>query len=228
MILLDYARVLLRRWWLVVLPVIVAGTVIALSYQPPVTTFQVKMRFAVGLPPEQVAGVYNYDRHYDWLASEYFTRGIQDILQTSKFAENILTRLVASSVVPPATIAPGQIQGALRSDYRASIIDIYVTWPDAEMARQIAQAVVDELNENDKAYWPQLTNAPAPVARVLDVPIAVPIAIDLRGRFDVPVRLGLGLGVGLLLAFLAHAFDRTVRDKREIEQMGLNVMGEIP
>lgn len=223
MILLDYARVLLRRWWLVLLPVVVAGAVTALSYQPPVTTFQVKMRFAVGLPPEQVAGVYNYDRHYDWLASEYFTRGIQDILQTSKFAGNIVTRLSAD-----AMIAPAQIQGALRSDYRASIIDIYVTWPDGDTARRIAQAVIDELTENDKAYWPQLTNAPAPVARVLDAPVAVPIATDLRGRFDVPVRLGLGLGVGVLLAVLAHAFDRTVRDKRDVEQMGLNVIAEIP
>lgn len=228
MILLDYARVLLRRWWLVLLPVIVAAGVTVWSYQPPVTTYQVKMRFAVGLPPEQVQGVYNYDRHYDWLASEYFTRGIQDVLQTSAFAENVLTRLMASGAVAPNTVAPGQIQGALRSDYRASIIDIFVTWPDADTARQIGQAVTDELRENDKAYWPQLTNAPAPVARPLDAPVAIPIAIDLRGRFDVPVRLGLGLGVGILLAFLAHYFDRTVRSKRELEHMGVPVIGEIP
>ncbi|NJM40604.1 MAG: hypothetical protein HC853_07455 [Anaerolineae bacterium] len=223
MILLDYARILLRRWWLLVLPVVVIGGITAMSYQPPVSSYQVKVRFAVGLPPEQVPDVYNFDRHYDWLASEYFTRGIQDILNTQKFAEGVAARL------PQAwQLTSPQIAGAIRSDYRASVIDIFVGTPNAEHAVGIAQAVIDELTENSEAYWPQLTNAKAPIARPLDKPVAVPISIDLRNRFELPLRLALGLGLGILLAFIAHALDRVVRDRREMEAMGVDVIGEIP
>ena len=84
------------------------------------------------------------------------------------------------------------------------------------------------MTQNSEAYWPQLTNAKAPVARPLDKPIAMPISIDLRNRFDLPVRLALGAGLGVLIAFLAHYFDRVVRTKREVEAMGVTVMGEIP
>ena len=223
MILLDYVRILLRRWWLVVVPLVLVGGITALNYQPPTSTYQVKVRFAVGLPPEQVPNVYNFDRHYDWLASEYFTRGIQDILNTQKFAEGVLARLPKEW-----QLTPPQIAGAIRSDYRASVIDIFVGTPNAEHAVGIAQAVIDELTQNSAAYWPQLTNANAPIARPLDKPIAVPISIDLRNRFDLPVRLALGAGVGVLLAFLAHYFDRVVRTKREVESLDINVMGEIP
>ena len=221
--LLDYARILLRRWWLVVLPLVLIGGITVMNYQPPSSSYQVKMRFAVGLPPEQVPNVYNFDRHYDWLASEYFTRGIQDILQTGAFAEAVAARL------PKAwQLTPLQIAGAVRSDYRASVIDIYVGTPNAEHAVGIAQAVSDELTQNSAAYWPQLTNANAPIARPLDKPIAIPISIDLRNRFELPVRLALGAGVGVLLAFLAHTFDHVVRNKREVEAMDVNVIGEIP
>ncbi len=223
MILFDYARILLRRWWLVVLPLVLIGGITVFTAPPPSSSYQVKVRFAVGLPPEQVPNVYNFDRHYDWLASEYFTRGIQDILQTGKFSENVAARLPKEWQLTPA-----QIAGAVRSDYRASVIDIYVGTPNAEHAVGIAQAVIDELTQNSEAYWPQLTNANAPIARPLDKPVAVPISIDLRNRFDLPVRLALGAGVGVLLAFLAHTFDRVLRTKREVEALGVTVMGEIP
>ena len=76
MVLFDYARILFRRWWLVVLPVVLIGGITLLTIQPPVSSYQVKVRFAVGLPPEQVPDVYNFDRHYDWLASECILRAV--------------------------------------------------------------------------------------------------------------------------------------------------------
>ena len=226
MILLDYLRLILRRWWLVVLPVVVI-TGLTLAIRPvPVTVYQVKMRFAVGLPPEKVPGVYTFDRHYDWLASEYFTRGVQDMLTTSKFAGALVGRLSDELRVSPGIT--GAIQGALRSDYRASVIDVFVTWGDPTVAAQVAQAVIDELNQNSSAYWPQLTDAKVSPVRVLDAPVPVPLSIDLRSRFELPVRIGLGLGLGVLLAFLAHYIDRVVHDRREVELLGLTVIGDIP
>ncbi len=226
MILLDYARLVLRRWWLVGLPVIVIVAITLATRPAPVTVYQVKMRFAVGLPPEKVPGVYTYDRHYDWLASEYFTRGVQDILATGKFAGAVAGRL--PDALRTSAGITGAIQGALRSDYRASVIDIFVTWGDPAIAAQIGQAVIDELSQNSVAYWPQLTGANVSPVRVLDTPLPVPISIDLRSRFDLPMRVLLGLGLGVLLAFLAHYLDRVVHDRRGVELLGLPVIGEIP
>lgn len=226
MVLLDYAHLVLRRWWLMVLPVVAIVAITLVTRAAPVTVYQVKMRFAVGLPPETVPGVYTYDRHYDWLASEYFTRGVQDMLTTGKFAGAIAGRLPAD--LRATAGITGAIQGAVRSDYRASVIDVFVTWSDPAMAAQIAQAVIDELSQNSAAYWPQLTGAGVSPVRVLDAPTPVALSIDLRSRFDLPVRVALGLGVGVLLAFLAHFLDRVVHDRREVELLGLSVLGEIP
>lgn len=225
MLLIDYARLILRRWWLVVLPVLVIGAITLATRPTPVIVYQVKMRFAVGLPPEQVPGVYNFDRHYDWLASEYFTRGVQDILTTSKFGGAVAARL--PDALRSSSTITGAIQGALRSDYRASVIDVFVTWNDPAQAAQIAQGVIDELAQNSAAYWPQLTNANVSPVRVLDAPVPYPLSIDLRNRFDVPMRVGLGVALGLALAFVAHYFDRVLRDRREVELMGLPVLIEI-
>ena len=38
----------------------------------------------------------------------------------------------------------------------------------------------------------------------------------------------LGLGLGVLLAFLAHYLDRVVHNRREVELLGMPVIGEIP
>jgi len=53
-------------------------------------------------------------------------------------------------------------------------------------------------------------------------------APGLRAMLDLPIRLGLGLAVGVALAFLAHYVDPFVRNKQDIEALGVKVLGEIP
>ena len=47
--LIDYARILLKRWWLVLLPTVVIIVITLLMTRPAPTTYQVTMSFAVGL-----------------------------------------------------------------------------------------------------------------------------------------------------------------------------------
>jgi len=222
--LIDYARILLRRWWLVLLPAVVVLAVTLVSSRPAPVTYQITLSFAVGLPPEPLrAAAYNFDRHYDWLASEYTTQGFSLIVSKGAFADGVTKQLAKRKV----TLA-GPVTGSIRSEYRSSVLVIYVTWPTAEGAASIAQGVVDELNENYEAYWPQLAGAGVSPVRQMDAIVPVPIAPPLRDRFDIPVRVLLGLIAGIALALVWHALDPALRSRRELERMGLNVVAEIP
>jgi len=219
----EYARILLRRWWLVFLPVLPIVAITWLTTRPTPVTYVVTLSFAVGLPPEPLREqVYNYDRHYNWLASEYVTQGFSLIVGKGVFADNVAKRLAQRDVVLPS------LAGAIRSEYRSSVLVIYVSWPHPEQAAQIAQAVVDELNENYEAYWPQLKGSTASPVRLMDPIVPMPASAPLRDQFDLPMRVAFGLLAGATLALLWHYFDPIIRGRREIERMGLTVIGEIP
>jgi capsular polysaccharide biosynthesis protein len=223
--LLDYARILLRRWWLVILPaiLIVAVTVLTTRPAPPVT-YQVTMSFGAGFAPEPIRpDAYNFDRHYNWLASEYTAQGFSFIISKGVFADNVVKRLATKGITLGAPLG-----GSIRSEVRSSVFVVTLAWPEAQQAEQIAQAIVDELNDNYLAYWPQLTGIEESPVKLMDPIAAVPVAPPLRDRFDLPVRIALGLIAGAALALAWHFFDPAVRERRELERMGLNIVAEIP
>ena len=222
--LISYLRLIMRYWWLALLPVIVTAAIALRSYRPPEPAYQITQRYAVGLPPERTSGVYNYDRQYVWLSSEYMAAGLDNIIRTSTFAQRVADRLVASGL----TIQAAQIQGALASDHKQSLLMVYLTWPDAAQSVQISDAIYAELREHGSSYWPQLTNADAAPVIALDKPVPVPVTAPLRDRFDFPVRILLSLAAGIALAFVAHSLDPFVRDRTELENLGMAIIGEIP
>ncbi|MCS7060379.1 MAG: hypothetical protein RMN25_04365 [Anaerolineae bacterium] len=222
--LVDYARVLTRWGWLVLPPLAIVLISAALAWRPPTPQYQVVMRFAAGLLPERVAGVYTYDRYYEWLASEYLTNGLKDVVRTGMFAEAVAERMKAAGQVVPA----GQIQGAIASDHAQSIFVVYLTWPDPAQAVALAEAIAAELSENSAAYWPQAADAAGPPVRMLDRPTPTPVAPPLRAQLDLPMRLVVALIIGVALAFVAHFLDPFVRDRRDLERAGLHVIGQIP
>lgn len=222
--LIDYARVFLRWWWLALLPVVVVAAVTAITYRPPAVSYRVTMRFSTGLLPDRPSDVYTYDHYYEWLASEYLTNGLKDVVRTGVFAEAVSARMMAAGQPIPA----GQIQGAIASDHAQSIFVVYVTWPDAAQAVELAGAVAAELSENSAAYWPQLAEIAGSPVRLLDRPAPAPVAASLRDQLDPIVRLAVALASGVALTFVAHFFDPTVRDPRDLERAGLRVIGRIP
>jgi capsular polysaccharide biosynthesis protein len=217
----EILSTLLRRWWLVLAPalLIVAATV-AFTPPAPALSYAVTMRFAAGLPPEpRASGVYNYDQHYNWLASEYITRALAQAVETSEFARNLSTRLAGQNIVVPV--------GAIRSEYLASYMKVTVVWPNDAEAVLVANALVAELSENSDAYWPQLTGATASPVRLLDKPVAVALPPPLRSRFDLPVRAALGLAAGVALAFAWRFLDPFLRRREDIEHRGMHVLAEV-
>ena len=215
----TYWKILLRRWWLVAVPVLVVAAYAAAAYAPPSPLYQVVMRFAAGTKPTGLSE--DYDRYYPWLTSEYVANGLADVAETGLFAQAIATRLDEPNLA--ASIRP-----AIVTDNAQSILVVYLTWPDAEQIVAVAEAITAELTENGAAYFPQLADV-EPAVRLLDAPAPVLLTPGLRTQLMGPaVKIGLAFVVGVSLALLWHYLDPTVRESAELEMLGLGVLAEIP
>ncbi len=220
-----FLRVLWRRWWLVAAPVLVVLAHGAVTYRPPPTAYQVVMRFAAGTVPAGLSA--DYDRYYSWLTSEYIANGLADVARTRAFAEAVAARLREAGI----TADPAAVQGAIVTDNAQSIMVVYLTWPAPQGAIAVARAVAAELTENGAAYFPQIPwpDEAGPAARLLDEPLPVSVPPSLRAQLLGPaIRLALALGAGIGLALLWHYLDPRVRDERDVEALGLSVVGRIP
>ncbi len=215
-------KVLFRRWWLVIVPVLVVLAYVVFTYRPPPTVYQVVMRFAAGTKPAGLSE--DYDRYYPWLASEYIANGLADVAETGVFAQAVASRLAEAGI----EVAPGAIQPAIVTDNAQSILVIYITWPDGTQIVAVADAITAELTGNGVAYFPQLEGV-EPAVRLLDAPTPVPLPPGLRTQLMGPaIKIGLALVIGVALALLWHYLDPTVREAAELEALGLGVLAEIP
>jgi capsular polysaccharide biosynthesis protein len=219
----QYWKILVRRWWLVAVPVVVVVAYVAATYSPPGPIYQVVIRFAAGTRPVGLSE--DYDRYYPWLASEYIANGLADVAETGRFAEAVASRLAEAGY---EEIAAGAIQGAIVTDNAQSILVVYLTWGDAEEAVAVAGAVAAELTESGSSYYPQLEDV-EPAIRLLDTPVAVPQAPSLRTQLLGPgFRVALAAAVGIALALLWHYVDPIVREAAELEALGVGVLARIP
>ena len=101
----TYWKILIRRWWLVVAPLVVVTLYVTATYTPPGPVYQVVMRFAAGTEPAGLSG--DYDRYYPWLTSEYIANGLADVAETGVFAHAVASRLAeAGSMSRPAQSSP--------------------------------------------------------------------------------------------------------------------------
>ena len=90
----------------------------------------------------------------------------------------------------------------------------------------IAKATATELTENSATYFHQLGTDGAGVT-LIDGPNIDVVGPSIRQKLDLPLRMILALLVGLGLIFLLDYLDTSVRNRRELEEMGFAVIGEI-
>lgn len=212
-----YLDILRRWWWLALIPALVVGAVGLATYQRPPTTYSATVRFSASLPP--ALGSSGFDpTYYSWLTSEYIVGGLSDWIKTGAFARAVSDELATQGKTLSASFA---------SDYVRSQLVLFVNGRDPDSVRAAAEAAVIVLQNRNAEAFPQLGGANA-VVMALDSPAVGASSPGLRSLIDLPIRLGLGLAVGVALAFLAHYLDPFLRNKREIEAMGLKVLGEIP
>ncbi len=216
----DYWKILRRRWWIPALLLVLVAALSVVTYRAPTPVYQATIRFTIGVSADRpVEGVDPILTAYQ--ASEYIRDDFVEILHSEMFANDVNTELQGTKLA----VAKDNISGAVEKQRR--IMSMTIIWPRAEEAQVIAQAAAATLKTQNAKYFKQLGSEGATVT-IIDGPDVSPVGQSLREKLDIPIRLGLALAAGLLLAFLVDYLDGSVREARELEALGLPVLGEIP
>jgi hypothetical protein len=103
---------------------------------------------------------------------------------------------------------------------------LYLNGSDPDRLTAIGSAAIKVLQERNHVVFPQ--NGAGATVTALDGVSVAPAPPSLRARLDVPIRIGLGFALGVVLAFLAWYLDPRIRDRADAEAIGLNIIAEIP
>lgn len=222
--LVSIFRVLRRRWWLVLLPVLVVllfilpdlpGMLRPAEAGGFITTIRYSAAQAFNLPER------DGDYQDVWLASEFTVNAFTEWVRGGSFRAEVAALLAESG-------QQDDLAGlSVASDNARSIGVVYLTHPDAEALRRIAYAAIEVLQTRSQDYFPQLGGDPARVT-LLDEPQVAPQPPSLANRFAPLLRLAVALLAGLGLAVLAEYLDDTVRDRAALEAGGLRVLASVP
>ena len=218
----QYWKLFKRRWLLVFLPAVVVLAIGLATFQSPPPVYNVGVRFLVSQPPSEGADPADEQRYYNWLASEYIVNGLTDWVKGGTFATAVSQELAAQGLDVPA----GAIQGGLAADNARSMLIVSLTYGDGEVLAAMMAAVAKVLQEQNSVL-PQLDGETAVLVQ-LDQPIVNQIPAGIRSQLDLPLRILLALGAGVGLALLIEYLDPTIRERDEIEKLGLPIVGEIP
>jgi capsular polysaccharide biosynthesis protein len=215
--LMAILRVLRRRWWLVLLPVVVAGVIAGRSLLSGrggggyATSFRYTAMQVMDLPQR------DGDYQDVWLASEFVVNAFTEWIRSSSFRAELQTLL------PDLDLGPLGISG----DKARSVGVVALSYPDEKGLQQIADAAVTVLETRSGAYFPQLGEDAAQFA-LLDTPVISAAPPALPNRFGPLLQIGVALIGGLALAFLVEYLDTRIRSRTELESQGWTVLGRIP
>jgi capsular polysaccharide biosynthesis protein len=213
----KYWQIVWRRWWLIAALVGIVLIVSLLTYRRPEPVYVASMRFAIGIEgSERVSAISGEGRSDAWLASEYLADDLSEVLKGGDFAGEI-GKQVGFQV--PA--------GAIFASREHRIMTVTVTWHNQEQAQAIAEAVAAAVEDGGARYFPQLIGVEAK-AVLIDGPGIGQAGRSLRDKLDLPIRLFVAFVTGVALAFLWDYLDDTVRDRDEVEALGVPVLSEIP
>jgi capsular polysaccharide biosynthesis protein len=223
----EYWHILKRRWWIPVLLSLLVGLFSAVQLRiweekPP--TYNASMRMLVGVLPaaEQDSSAYD-PRYYAWLTSEYLVDDFTEVVRSGLFADNVSGRLSAEDIV----VSPGVIQGSAATGKQHRIITLNFNWGDRTQLETIATASAAELTENSAFYFQQLGTDGAGVT-LLDGPHVAEVGPSMRDQVDLPLRMVIAFLMGIGIVFLMDYMDTRVRGRKDLEDMGMAVVGEIP
>lgn len=214
-------RVLLRRWWIILIPVLIASALAIPNFirneQSNAGGFQTQFKYTAAqeksnLPPR------DGDYQDVWLASEFVVNAFTDWVRSNSFRSEIATQLGDESLLNGLNIS---------SDNSRSIGIVYMSHPDSAALEKLANAAIVVLKTRNQVYFPHLGDTPADVT-IIDSPVILPAPAPLTNRFAPVLQIGVALFAGLILAAIAEYFDPTLRYIDELESQGLKVLAAIP
>lgn len=224
--LISILRVLLRRWYMVLIPVVIAGVLVVPRFLSGGTATSGGFTTTIRYTAAQVLdAIPNRDGDYQdvWLASEFTVNAFTDWIGSIRFADEVSRELAALGINIPST----ELLGHFVTDNQRSIGTIQISWPDMNQLREIALSTVNILRTRNSDYFPQLGGQPARI-ELLDDILIVPDAPSLPNRFGPLLQIGMALLAGVLLAFLLDYLDPFVYRREQIEALKLTVIATVP
>lgn len=216
-------QVLVRRWHLALAPFVVVLVLGLATYHPPSAAYNVGINYSAGQPPATDSGAnYEDDRYYPWLTSEYIVNGLADWVKSGSFAAAVSQELAERGIA----VSAGAIRGSIASENVRSVLLLSMTYGDPQVLEEMIESATVVLQTRNAEAFPFL-GEPAVVVP-LDEAVINQIPPGLRAALDLPLRLVLAVAAGVCLAFLVDYLDPTVRTRRELEAMNLDVLVEIP
>lgn len=214
-------RVLSRRWWLVLVPVIVAGFFAVPEFLANEETgsseFQTRFSYSAAQESSNF-DVRDGDYQDVWLASEFVVNAFTDWLQTSSFRDELAIETGDTNLLNGLNIV---------ADNKRSIGVVDMSHPDEQSLKDLREAAITILQTRNQLYFPHLGDSPAEVT-IIDLPPVSPAPAPLTNRFEPILQLGVAFFAGLVLAGLVEYFDRTLRYRDEVEAQGLRILATIP
>lgn len=217
-------QVLVRRWWMVVIPVAVVAAIVIPQWirdrSAVAGGFSVTLRYTAAQSTANIAPRTG-DYQDVWLASELAVNALTDWVRSSSFKDEIKQQMgAAGDDVNMAALG-------IAADNKRSVGQLIMNYLDEKGLEALTQVAMDVLINRAQVYFPQLGGQPAEVT-FLDTPQIVAAPPQLANRFAPLIRLGLGLLGGVLLAFLWEYLDPFVYRREQVEAMGLPVVASIP
>jgi len=217
-------RVLLRRWWLIVIPVAIVAVIVVPDFLNDGSAvsggFNAVIRYTAAQEADAVP-----ERDGDlqdlWLASELTVNAFTEWVRTTRFKEEVALITATNGLeINPLSLPIG-------ADNQRSIGQVFINWHNDAELQIIANAALEVLQTRNQAYFPQLGGQPASV-EILDDPQIAPVPPPLTDRFSGILRLAIAFIAGIGLAFLVEYLDPTLRTQDDLESLGLKVMVLIP
>lgn len=213
-------RILLRRWWIMVIPTALSAVPAVIGYFDGAVAaagFGAQIRYSAA----QELNLPQRDGDYQdvWLASELTVNAFTDWVRSASFRAEMMAELADSN------IDFGSL--GIAADNARSIGIIYLSHAQEDALQTIAQAAISVLSRRSQTYFPQLGGEAAQVT-ILEQPLITAAPQPLTNRFAPVIQAALGLFIGLVLAFFAEYLDPTIYDQEEIRRLGLPIAGSIP
>ncbi len=210
----EYALIVLRRWWLVVLAAIAAAGIayIYTSAQP--KTYQTSTQLmAVAQPPDYWLDLYAKNRLVSYM----------DQINNWDFVANALKQAQLN-------IDPSQVMGKLSVGHNpdANTVQIVMTDTNPQRAAQVVNALGDafvaksarEASDIVKTYTSTTDNAPHGTVQItkLETPGPPTTPIGPRVKLNTVAAGLLGAVFGILLTFVVEYFDDTLRTEDDVDR----------
>ena len=218
-----YWQVLKRRWLLVLIPAIVVLAIGLITYQPPAPTYTSGVRFIVGQAPAPGTDLKDEERYYNWLTSEYIVNGLTDWVRGGEFATAVSEYLAGQGHTIPASA----VQAGLAADNARSMLTLSLSGGNTKQLATMMDGVIAILTTQNAQALPQLGGENAQLTQ-LDQPLVSQAPAGIRAQLELPLRILLALLAGAALALLFEYLDPTFRSREELQDLGLEILGEIP